>query len=129
MPAFDNWHDYEDNININSGENNNGIDVELSVVEKDVLHYSAKIPLALISNISSMPSIGLHIDGIKGQMSSRGGMQGSAQRGGGKGGGRGGMSGGGQAGGGMQGQRSGGNYGQMNEMSKPIDIWFRLNLK
>ena len=130
MPAFGNWHDYEEDVSISDGENKNGIEVDVSVIEEDVLYYIAKIPLELIGYIdSSIPSIGLHIAGIEGQKLGSGGMQRSAQQGGGKGGGRGGMSGGGRSGGGMQGQRSGGNMEQMNEMSKPIDIWFRLILK
>lgn len=130
LPAYGSWHDYEENVSINAGENNNGIEVEVSVIEEDVLYYTAKIPLALIGNInSSIPSIGLHIEGVEGQKSSGGGMQQSARQGGGKGGGRGGMSGGGHSGGGMQGKRSGGNFEQMREMSTPIDIWFRLILK
>ena len=130
MPALGSWHNNNKNTPISAGENNNGIEVDISVVEEDVLYYTAKIPMALIGNIdSTIPSLGLHINGIEVKRPSGGGMQQSGQRGGGKGGGRGGMSGGGRSGGGMHGQQSGGNYGQMNEMSKPIDIWFRLNLK
>ncbi len=130
MTAFGNWHNYEEDVSISDGENNNGIEVDVSIVEEDVLYYTAKIPLELIGYIdSSIPSLGLHIEGIEGQKLGGGGMQRSAQQGGGKGGGRGGMSGGVHSGGGMQGQRSGGNMEQMNEISKPIDIWFRLILK
>ena len=127
MPAFGNWHNYEEDVFISDGKNINGIEVDVSVIEEDVLYYTAKIPLELIGYIdSSIPSLGLHIEG---QKLGGGGMQRSAQQSGDKGGGRGGMSGGGHSGGGMQGQRSGGNMEQMNEMSKPIDIWFRLILK